>query len=111
MWVGTIDLSARRVVYAGVGNVDALLWQHERRVHLVGQRGIVGAALPTLRPYTQELVPGWLLMVHTDGIRAGVGTDGLPADHRDDPQGLVNDVLQEWARDTDDALVVTIQAA
>ncbi len=106
MWVGSIDLESRRLVYAGVGNVDGLVWQNGDRFQVVGQRGIVGAAMPTLREFERPVTAEWLLVVHTDGIRAHSGSEALAELLRQDPQSLVDGLLQEWGRATDDALIL-----
>lgn len=69
-------------------------------------RGIVGAAIPTLRTFELALGPDWLLIVHTDGISTRFDSDALEAARRGDPQALADAVLAGWARATDDATVV-----
>ena len=111
MWIGTIDVAAERLVYAGIGNVDGVLWQAGGRVQLVGQRGIVGAAMPTVREYERSLSLDWLLVVYTDGVRSRAGTDAMTAQLRLDPDTLVNDLLEAWGRGTDDALILAARRA
>ena len=111
MWTGTIDLARGVIAYAGVGNVDGALWQAGRRFGLVGQRGIVGAALPRMRTYEQRLEVNWVLTVYTDGIRAHHSFESLPEDLRSDPQTLVDGLLLAWGRPTDDALILAARPA
>jgi len=109
MWVGQIDIEAGTLTYAGVGNVEARLWQDGRQHRLPPQRGIVGATMPNLRRFDWPLAPGWLLLVHTDGVREHFDADVLPEPMMGDPQGLANGILQAWGRQTDDALVLVAQ--
>ena len=106
MLVARIDLSNRELVYAGVGNVDAHLWQDGRQQRLVAYRGIVGTATPTIRPFSVPLNEEWLLLIHTDGVRARFEVDTLPTAVRDDPQRLAESILLDWGRQSDDATVV-----
>ena len=110
MWVGTVEVNRARLSYAGVGNVDARLFQGGREHRLMPQRGIVGATLPNLRASDRELQPGWLLAVYTDGIRDRFELAGLPEHLVHDPQALADDILHTWGRATDDALVLIAQA-
>jgi serine phosphatase RsbU (regulator of sigma subunit) len=108
MWVGSIDVDSGRLVYAGVGNVEARLWQVGKQVRLIGQRGIVGATLPHIRAYDAALADGWVLVVYTDGLRERFNLEDTPALVRNDPRNLADTLLKDWSRATDDALVVVI---
>jgi negative regulator of sigma-B (phosphoserine phosphatase) len=110
MWVASIRPTAGTLTYAGVGNVDARLWQEGRQRRLVAQRGIVGAALPTVRAFEVTLRRGWVLLVHTDGVREHFDTDILPELLSRDPQAIADGILLAWGRATDDALVVVARA-
>jgi hypothetical protein len=53
-----LDLQIGTLTCAGVGNVDARLWQPGREQRLMIQRGIVGANLPTIRPTSRSATSG-----------------------------------------------------
>lgn len=106
MLVARIDLPNRELVYAGVGNVDAHLWQDGRQQRLVAYRGIVGTATPTIRPFSVPLSGQWLLLIHTDGVRDRFEVEKLPDALLADPQRLADGILLDWGRRTDDATVV-----
>jgi serine phosphatase RsbU (regulator of sigma subunit) len=110
MWVAAVEVHRARLSYAGVGNVDARLLQGGREHRLVPQRGIVGATLPNLRAVERELLPRWLLLVYTDGIRDRFELEAMPERLVRDPQALADDILHTWGRATDDALVLVAQA-
>jgi hypothetical protein len=109
--VVTIDVPAGQLTYAGVGNVEGILSTPERDQHLTIYRGIVGASLPTLRPFTLDLGAEWLLLLHTDGVSARftLPEKGLPA--RAGLQELADAILQTWGRATDDATVIVASPA
>lgn len=109
--IASIELDTSRLVYAGVGNVDAHLWQAERQERLVGYRGIVGRTLPTLRDFSIRLQPDWVLLIHTDGVSGRFRVDTLFAELLTDPQELARHILKEWGRSSDDATVVVIRPA
>jgi serine phosphatase RsbU (regulator of sigma subunit) len=106
--VASVDVSRGQLIVAGAGNVEARLFQDSGAKHLMTDRGIVGSALPRVRPVEMTLAPKWLLLLYTDGIK-----------RRFDPQplleaaaggdGLAQAVLAGWARATDDATVLVAQ--
>jgi negative regulator of sigma-B (phosphoserine phosphatase) len=93
--------------WVGVGNVDAHLVRPDgprlriaRSAVLYG--GVIGYRLPRLRVGVASVQPGDVLVMATDGI-APQFVDGLRAVHR--LQNLVDEVLDDCARPTDDAIV------
>ncbi|HEX5416648.1 MAG TPA: SpoIIE family protein phosphatase [Chloroflexota bacterium] len=105
MSVVSIDPGAMRLIFAGLGNVDAHLWLH-RRQRLSADRGIVGSLLRTLHPITFDLTPNWFLAIHSDGISSRF--EVTPPQLRTPAYltALADQVLQRWARPTDDATIV-----
>lgn len=108
--IAGIDLDAGQLTYAGVGNVEAQLWQSGRTERLIAYRGIVGVSLPTVRPFVVVLEREWLLLLHTDGVSARFAAESLPEFAHPEPGSLAAAVLAGWGRDTDDATVVVARA-
>jgi serine phosphatase RsbU (regulator of sigma subunit) len=107
--VARIEPAGRRLTFAGVGNVEGRLWPvgpAGRAERPIAYRGIVGAALPTVRAFEFALGAGWLLVLHTDGVSARFELDQVPEGARGHPQALAEAVLARWGRSTDDATVV-----
>jgi hypothetical protein len=107
--IASIDAAGARLLFAGVGNVDGHLFQEGHQTRLVAYRGIVGAVLPTVHVLAFDLRQGWILVMHTDGVRARFQMDALPADMREDPQRLADGIMADWRRPTDDATIVVLQ--
>jgi serine phosphatase RsbU (regulator of sigma subunit) len=110
MWIGSLDVAGGVLTYAGIGNVEARLLQVPREHRLPSQRGIVGAVLPTLRGFEEALAPGWVLVVHTDGVRDHFDRDALADLALGDPQSMADGILATWGRHTDDALVLVARS-
>jgi hypothetical protein len=102
----SIDAAAQRLVYSGVGNVEAHLWRGGRWERPITYRGIVGVTLPTVRAFDFVLGAAWLLILHTDGLSARLELDDPAEALGRDPADLADDLLRRWARDHDDATVV-----
>jgi serine phosphatase RsbU (regulator of sigma subunit) len=103
-----ITMEAGTLTFAGVGNVEAQLWQVGRSKHLMSDRGIVGSTLPHIRPVTIPLEADWRLLMYTDGIRNRFDRAALQqtAPEADD---LAHAILNDWSRATDDATVLVAQ--
>jgi serine phosphatase RsbU (regulator of sigma subunit) len=104
--VACVDAARGRLIYAGVGNVEARLRVGRTWQRLIAYRGVVGMTLPNVRAFEFELDAAWLLLLHSDGVSARFDPDALGAATRRAPQALADDILREWGRATDDATVV-----
>jgi hypothetical protein len=65
--------------------------------------GVVGFQLPPLRPVVATLARGDTLALATDGLR---GEFAERVDARERPAGLAELLLRQFARPTDDALIL-----
>jgi serine phosphatase RsbU (regulator of sigma subunit) len=103
-----IDLPTSQLTFAGVGNVEAQIWQRGVTQHLVSDRGIVGSTLPRIRPLTVSLEADWLLLVYTDGIRDRFEIPELQQS-APDRDALAQAILAGWSRKTDDATILVAE--
>lgn len=98
------------LVFAGVGNAEGRIWQPEGERRLLAQRGIVGAAVPTIRPVRFALAADWLLIMHSDGISDRFASASLPG-WGGPLQPLAETILERHGRASDDATVVLVAPA
>jgi len=99
------------MTWLGVGNVEGMLISADPRSQpqrslLVSRAGIVGSDLPKVNPWVVPLNVGDTLLFTTDGIRPGFA-DGLNL--RDTTRQLADRILANFAKDTDDALVLVVR--
>jgi serine phosphatase RsbU (regulator of sigma subunit) len=104
--VATIDPVAGRLTYAGIGNIEAQLWQAGTARRPVAYRGIVGVRHRALRAFDFDLDPAWWLLLYTDGISSRLDVTEIAATLSHDPQAAADAALARWGRATDDATVV-----
>jgi len=103
-----IDFDDQTLTWAGVGNVEALLF-HGRQSpavqpeRLLLRNGILGFRLPPVRGEMLPLTPLDTLIMATDGIDPGFG-DAVDLDT--DPQVIADGILARHKTGSDDALVV-----
>ena len=106
-----LDLIAAELRFAGIGNVEAQLWRSGHVERPMAYRGIVGAAMRTVRELVYPLEAEWVLVMHSDGIRGRFDLPALPAFQQRDLQDLATAILTDWSRPQDDATVVAAQPA
>lgn len=100
-----IDPPLRQLRFAGVGNIEARLWQDGQEKRFSCARGIVGVTLPRIRPDELEIEDAWRLVVHTDGVSARFRLGELLQTHCSF-QELSDAILTGWGRSADDVTVV-----
>jgi serine phosphatase RsbU (regulator of sigma subunit) len=100
-----IDLAARMLTYAGIGNVEARLCDSVHDKRLVSFRGIVGSTISKIQAYTLDIPDEWVLVVHTDGVSSRFTTSPHGENNL---QALADAILKNWGRDSDDATVVVV---
>jgi serine phosphatase RsbU (regulator of sigma subunit) len=102
------QVSDGRLLYCGVGNVEARLVGDTARERLYNTRGIVGGTLARPKLIELDLPERWLLVMHSDGVSQRLEVQRELLDELDEArtQRLADDILATWGRDLDDALVV-----
>jgi hypothetical protein len=111
MTIAFIHLRDRTLTWAGVGNVEAVLFhglgQYQTRPdRALLRNGVIGYRLPPVRAEVLPLKPFDTLVIVTDGIRPNFA-DGLALS--DDLQRIADGILESHFNGTDDALVVVVR--
>jgi negative regulator of sigma-B (phosphoserine phosphatase) len=107
MSLASFDARLGTLHWAGIGNVEAVLVRaaadaRPRRETLLLRNGVVGFQIPQVRESTLPVWPDDVLMLATDGV-ADAFVDGY---HSRAPQQLADDILAQYSKPTDDALVL-----
>ena len=108
MTIAFIHWRDRTLTWAGVGNVEAVLFhglgEYQTRPDRVLLRsGVIGYQLPPVRAEVLPLKPFDTLVIVTDGIKPNFA-DGLALS--DDVQRIADGILARHRNGTDDALVL-----
>lgn len=117
MSLASVSAQDSAMTWAGVGDVEGVLLRaaetspQPTRESIPLRGGVVGYQLPTLRAATLTVVPGDLLIFATDGVRSSFAQEPLlrnPLIRRaaDGPQHCASHLLVQYAKETDDALVL-----
>jgi phosphoserine phosphatase RsbX len=103
------DVSAARMTWTGVGNVDARLWHPSaggRHDVALVFGGVLGYQMPRVRPNTLSLAPGDLLVMVTDGID---GSFPAALDGGGGAQAIAERIFAAHGKPTDDALALVVR--
>jgi phosphoserine phosphatase RsbX len=108
MSLAHFDRSAGTITWLGVGNVEGILLygapnSRPARESLVTRGGTVGRDIPPLRTVVVPVSSGDTLLFASDGIKSGFA-DGASGDTT--PQQVADQVLANYAKGTDDALIL-----
>jgi serine phosphatase RsbU (regulator of sigma subunit) len=108
MTLASIDLASSKLTVAGVGNIETQVYTADAAQHLMTQRGMLGASVPRIRPVEVSLVGRWVLVLHSDGVRARFSlAEAMPLTYGSEgAQTLADLVLKEHGRRDDDATVL-----
>ncbi len=104
------EFSARdcSLTWLGVGNVEGVVFRRNpvgpaSREVLLPRPGVLGVRMPNLSPAVLSLAAGDTLVFATDGVRPGFAEH---VNRRESPQQIADSILDEYGRQTDDALVL-----
>jgi phosphoserine phosphatase RsbX len=106
--VASFSAPESMMTWLGVGNIEGRLRRadprsYPRQQSLVLRGGVVGVQLPTLYASVVSVAPGDTLSFATDGVRSDFD-EGLTVN--EPPQRSAERILGQYAKHTDDALVV-----
>lgn len=104
--VAEVDLAARVVRYAGVGNIAATLWAPGETRSLVSHNGIVGHEMRKVQVFEYPFPPQGLLVMHSDGVSTRWQLEKYPGLALRDPAVVAAVLYRDFCRGRDDATVV-----
>lgn len=105
--VASYDSQRATMTWSGVGNVEGVLLRadphaNRPREWLLLHNGVVGYQLPTVRTAALRLHAGDTLILASDGVSSGFAD----AWRGDGPQATAREILDRYAKGTDDALAL-----
>ena len=102
------EIVDNQLTFVGVGNVDGLLVDSTGAKRLLPDRGMLGAALPSARPFTTNLTEPWVFVMHSDGVSDKFGANLMVNGIIASPEAFARDTVDAWGRNSDDATLVVI---
>lgn len=107
-----VDGWARRMAFAGVGNVNGRLLRPEGQDTFLSEPGILGTGIAHRSCLfgSADWAPPATVVVHTDGINSRWSADDYPGAGRHHPAVLAALIWRDAVRGTDDAGIVVLRA-
>jgi serine phosphatase RsbU (regulator of sigma subunit) len=109
MTIARFDARNERLTWTAVGNVEAALYRAAAgasREMIVPRAGVVGYQLPRLREATLPLARDDTLVLATDGVSHDLFLSPLPQLSAPD---CAASLLNRYAKDSDDALILVVR--
>jgi len=109
MTVAALDVQREQLTWSAIGNVEAVLHRADEgapREMIVPRGGVVGYQMPSLREATLTIAQGDVLVFATDGVSHDFILD---PPSRTPAQGYASRLLDSYAKDNDDALVLVVR--
>ena len=109
MALARFDWREGRMTFAGIGNIEVRILGCAEPIQLPVRRGIIGGRAPRPAIAERRWDPHLLMVLHSDGVTARWNWEDFPQ-LADAPADLVaRQLLDELARDNDDATVVVVR--
>jgi serine/threonine protein phosphatase PrpC len=109
--IAEIRPKEKSLVYAGIGNISAVLLGAGKSRSLVSHNGTLGMTTSRFQEFQVDWSPDSVLVLHSDGLQSRwdlLSYAGLIAKH---PAVIAGALLRDFRRQRDDASVVVVKAA
>jgi len=109
--IAEIRPQERKLTFAGIGNIAAVLVSPAKTQSLVSHNGTLGSIAPRIQPFHFEWKPDSMLILHSDGLQSRWDLSsyaGLVSRH---PAIIGATLMRDFRRQRDDASVVVVKAA
>jgi anti-sigma regulatory factor (Ser/Thr protein kinase) len=106
MSVARIDYTTDSLQFAGIGNVNGVVYDGAGRRALVSHNGIVGHNMRKVQEFTVACPPGALCVLHSDGIQTQWDLLDYPGLNTRAPALVAAIMMRDFIRRRDDAMVL-----
>jgi negative regulator of sigma-B (phosphoserine phosphatase) len=106
--VAWIQANPGTLHYAGIGNTVIRKFGSSQ-VRLVSRDGLIGERFRNVKVQHVQLSEGDVVMLYTDGVRDRFDVEEVPDILHGSPEKIVRSVIQQYARDHDDAACFAVR--
>ena len=99
------------LIYAGVGNISAVVLSGGTSRSLVSHNGTLGMTAPKIQEFRSDWPSDALLVLHSDGLQSKWDLSPYPGLLSRHPAVIGGALLRDFRRQRDDASVVVVKAA
>lgn len=109
--IARIHTSARRIDFAGVGNIAGGVVADDVTRRVVSLPGIVGHEMRKVQSFSYPWMPGSVLILHSDGVSGSWNAKNYPGLMQHDASLIAAVIYRDFCRGSDDATVVVAKSA
>jgi anti-sigma regulatory factor (Ser/Thr protein kinase) len=109
MAIAELDLAARQLRFAGVGNIGASIIDDDARRQLMSHNGIVGHNMRKVNELVFDCPAGALVVLASDGITTQWDLAAYPGLATREPALIAGVLLRDHSRGRDDASVLVLK--
>jgi anti-sigma regulatory factor (Ser/Thr protein kinase) len=106
MAIAQLDLTGRKVHYAGIGNISGVVIGEDTTRSMVSNYGTIGHQASNFREFVYPWPEGSLLLMFSDGLTSGWRTDRYPNLLDRDPTTIASIFYRDFRRVRDDITVL-----
>lgn len=103
-----LDIETGELRYSGMGNTVARIFRADT-LRIVPRPGVVGYEMRTPMAQTFQLNDGDVLVMCTDGIMEHFELADYPELLKDSAETIVNNIMQKFSKEKDDAACITLK--
>jgi anti-sigma regulatory factor (Ser/Thr protein kinase) len=107
--VVAIDLEARSLGVAGIGNIAGIVMSGDQCRHLVSMNGTLGHHIHAIREFSHPWNEDSLLVLYSDGLTSRWDLNTYPGLSQRSPSLIAGVLYRDLARERDDATVVVVR--
>jgi anti-sigma regulatory factor (Ser/Thr protein kinase) len=107
--VGVVQITGQDILFAGLGNIAAVILADGSRKGMLSVPGIVGHQAGTIRQFEYTAPPGAAIILHSDGVSSRWDPRALPRLNAQDPLVVAAALLAEAGIHRDDAGVLVLK--
>ena len=104
--IARVDPGARRVRYAGIGNIAGCVVHGGQVRQMVSHNGTAGHQVRRLQEFEYDWLPGAVLLMHSDGLTSHWNLHHYPGFLTRDPSVIAGLLYRDYKRGRDDVTVL-----
>jgi len=103
-----LDIDTGRLVHTGIGNITVKVLG-ARPLTMVSRDGIIGFQIPSPRKQETTLIPGDVLIMHSDGIRENISQLEMMSLLNGTAKEIAARLLEKFGKKDDDASCIILR--
>jgi len=107
--VGVVQIAGPAVLFAGLGNIAAVILAEGTRKGMISVPGIAGHQAGSIRQFEYTAPPGAAIILHSDGVSSRWDARALPRLNAQDPLVVASTLLAAAGIHRDDAGVLVLK--